>query len=136
MAYSPTNFAVFLDNRCLTNATISLHGPVPQWLEIGGTASWGRQYVLDDVRLYGRALGLAEIQSLYNEDSDGDGIPNCQDPDYAPPQDGTGYGRLGPVEDTGICADQCGEDGCSLYQWLHKHLYDYFYNYKWGGNQK
>ena len=82
-----------------------------------------------------------EGKSVYNDyqwlrDDDGDGIPNCQDPDYAPPQDGTGYGRLGPVEDTGICADQCGEDGCSLYQWLHKHLYDYFYNYKWGGNQK
>jgi len=24
-------------------------------------------------------------------DADGDGIPNCQDPDWAPPQDGTGY---------------------------------------------
>lgn len=24
-------------------------------------------------------------------DADGDGVPNCQDPDWAPPQDGTGY---------------------------------------------
>ena len=24
-------------------------------------------------------------------DTDGDGIPNCDDPDYIPPQNGTGY---------------------------------------------
>ena len=24
-------------------------------------------------------------------DSDGDGVPNCQDPDWAPPRDGSGY---------------------------------------------
>jgi hypothetical protein len=29
-------------------------------------------------------------------DDDGDGIPNCLDPDYARPEDGTGYGKLGP----------------------------------------
>jgi hypothetical protein len=30
------------------------------------------------------------INDLFR-DNDGDGIPNCQDPDWAPPQDGTGY---------------------------------------------
>ncbi len=29
----------------------------------------------------------------YLVDSDGDGIPNCQDPDYTPPLDGTGFQR-------------------------------------------
>ncbi|MDD4858204.1 MAG: hypothetical protein PHD74_08900 [Candidatus Krumholzibacteria bacterium] len=29
-------------------------------------------------------------------DDDGDGIPNCIDPDYTRPEDGTGYGKLGP----------------------------------------
>ena len=29
-------------------------------------------------------------------DDDGDGIPNCLDPDYVRPEDGTGYGKLGP----------------------------------------
>lgn len=93
-----------------------------------------------------------EGKGIYNNyqwlrDDDGDGIPNCQDPDYVPPQDGTGYGRLGPVEDTGISVDQnqcrdrlgdgsCGDDGCALYEWLHKYLYNYFYSHKWGGNQK
>ncbi len=32
-------------------------------------------------------------------DDDGDGIPNCQDPDYTRPEDGTGYGNKG--EDKG-----------------------------------
>ena len=32
----------------------------------------------------------------YLTDSDGDGIPNCQDPDYTPPLDGTGsqHGKM------------------------------------------
>jgi hypothetical protein len=29
-------------------------------------------------------------------DDDGDGIPNCLDPDYIRPEDGSGYGKLGP----------------------------------------
>ena len=28
-------------------------------------------------------------------DDDGDGIPNCQDPDYVKPEDGSGYGKKG-----------------------------------------
>ncbi len=28
---------------------------------------------------------------MYMTDSDGDGIPNCQDSDYSPPLDGTGF---------------------------------------------
>ena len=28
-------------------------------------------------------------------DDDGDGIPNCLDPDYVKPEDGSGYGKLG-----------------------------------------
>jgi hypothetical protein len=31
-------------------------------------------------------------------DDDGDGIPNCQDPDYTKPEDGTGYGTNGDGE--------------------------------------
>jgi hypothetical protein len=37
----------------------------------------------------------AELQThasyKYLTDSDGDGVPNCEDPDYVPPQDGTGF---------------------------------------------
>jgi len=29
-------------------------------------------------------------------DDDGDGIPNGLDPDWLPPQDGSGYGHIGP----------------------------------------
>ena len=32
------------------------------------------------------------INDLFR-DHDGDGIPNCQDPDWAPPKDGSGYRR-------------------------------------------
>jgi len=37
-------------------------------------------------------------------DDDGDGIPNCLDPDYVRPEDGTGYGKLGPS----LSGDQFG----------------------------
>ena len=38
------------------------------------------------------------FQNFYQwlRDDDGDGIPNCLDPDYVRPEDGTGYGKLGP----------------------------------------
>jgi hypothetical protein len=37
------------------------------------------------------------IGHCYNwlRDDDGDGIPNCLDEDYVPPEDGTGYGNCG-----------------------------------------
>jgi len=39
-------------------------------------------------------------------DDDGDGIPNCLDPDYVKPEDGTGYGKLGPSSVDVQCGDQ------------------------------
>ena len=50
------------------------------------------------------------IMNVYNwlRDADGDGIPNCEDEDWVPPQDGSGYGKIGsgpngapPAEDPG-----------------------------------
>jgi hypothetical protein len=40
--------------------------------------------------------GKQQGQTVGGFDSDGDGIPNCQDPDYTRPQDGTGkqLGRM------------------------------------------
>jgi len=38
-------------------------------------------------------------------DNDGDGIPNGLDPDYIKPEDGTGYGKLGP----GLAGTQNGD---------------------------
>ncbi len=40
--------------------------------------------------------GKQQGQTVGTFDSDGDGIPNCQDPDYTRPQDGTGrkMGRM------------------------------------------
>jgi len=74
---SPTNVSVYIDGRCATNRTVNCPLPVWQWLRIGGAASGSTSgFVLDDVRIYGRALDTAEIQSLYNEDTDGDGLPN------------------------------------------------------------
>jgi hypothetical protein len=34
-------------------------------------------------------------------DDDGDGVPNCLDPDYVRPEDGSGYGKLGPAGGSG-----------------------------------
>jgi hypothetical protein len=39
----------------------------------------------------------AKISNQYLTDSDGDGIPNCQDPDYTPPLDGTGLQHRKPT---------------------------------------
>ena len=49
----------------------------------------------------GSGKGTGEGNYLKNfyqwlRDDDGDGIPNCLDPDYVTPEDGTGYGKLGP----------------------------------------
>jgi hypothetical protein len=46
------------------------------------------------------------INDLYR-DHDNDGIPNCQDPDWAPPQDGTGY-KSGQGSRKGGAAVQAG----------------------------
>jgi hypothetical protein len=78
-------------------------------------------------------------------DADGDGIPNCLDPDYVPPKDGTGYGKLGaslgsgsggnditPIRDRDRDRDKdkdCDGDGN-----LYDHNYEYLYNY--GGSRK
>jgi len=53
--------------------------------------------------------GIAKMYSFfYNwlRDDDGDGIPNCQDPDYIKPADGTGYGKLNGAG-TGDCSEDC-----------------------------
>jgi len=39
-------------------------------------------------------------------DDDGDGVPNCIDPDYVRPEDGTGYGKLGPALGSGPCGGE------------------------------
>jgi len=53
--------------------------------------------------------GIAKMYSYffnYNwlRDDDGDGIPNCLDPDYVKPEDGTGYGK---VTGAGDCTGDC-----------------------------
>ena len=43
------------------------------------------------------------------KDADGDGIPNCQDPDWTRPQDGTGYQakhKIGQPDETGMTQGQ------------------------------
>jgi hypothetical protein len=35
-------------------------------------------------------------------DDDGDGVPNCQDPDYTKPVNGTGYGKNGENGESGV----------------------------------
>jgi len=46
-------------------------------------------------------------------DDDGDGIPNCLDPDYVRPEDGSGYGKLGPAL-TGDCDGDKDQDRIRL----------------------
>ena len=95
-----------------------------------------------------------EGRSIFNfyqwlRDDDGDGIPNCLDPDYVRPEDGTGYGKLGPGDDTLVLGDKdqirdrdrlrdgsCGTDECKLYKYDYKYYYNNNYNYKWGGTKK
>jgi len=52
----------------------------------------------------GRGPGEGMFKYFYQwlRDDDGDGIPNCLDPDYVRPEDGSGYGKLGPAL-TGDC---------------------------------
>jgi hypothetical protein len=51
--------------------------------------------------------GVAKLYSnFFNwmRDDDGDGIPNCLDPDYVKPEDGSGYGKL---KGAGTCSGDC-----------------------------
>jgi hypothetical protein len=46
----------------------------------------------------GTGSGIANAYHYFYQwlrDDDGDGIPNCLDPDYVKPEDGTGYGKKG-----------------------------------------
>lgn len=56
--------------------------------------------VLMAVSVLAAPVMAGDLGYFYNwlRDDDGDGIPNCLDGDYVPPEDGTGYGKLGPVE--------------------------------------
>lgn len=51
---------------------------------------------------------MAKNYNFYQwlRDDDGDGIPNCIDPDYVRPEDGTGYGKIGPSLAGVPCGDQ------------------------------
>lgn len=49
----------------------------------------------------GSEKGPFEFLYKWLRDADGDGIPNCLDPDYVRPQDGSGFGNLGPMVSTG-----------------------------------
>jgi hypothetical protein len=40
-------------------------------------------------------MGEHPCENHHMADHDGDGIPNCQDEDWAPPEDGTGYRHQG-----------------------------------------
>jgi len=40
------------------------------------------------------ARGTGECSLQQNQDSDGDGIPNCEDPDWVRPLDGTGFRHM------------------------------------------
>lgn len=56
----------------------------------------------------GRGQGTGNLfKNFYQwlRDDDGDGIPNCLDPDYVKPEDGTGYGKLGRAN----CGDCDGD---------------------------
>ena len=48
----------------------------------------------------GRMVGKSAMNQHGSFDTDGDGIPNGQDPDYVKPQDGTGH-RFGKMNGAG-----------------------------------
>jgi len=54
---------------------------------------------------------------LQERDSDGDGIPNCDDPDWTRPLDGTGYGHRGG---SGYGQGDCLRDGSGGGQGMHR----------------
>ncbi len=64
----------------------------------------------------GYADRTGTAQYLQERDSDGDGTLNCDDPDWSPPLDGSGYGAMswsgsGPHDGTG--SGFAGNDGMS-----------------------
>ncbi len=70
---------------------------------------------------------------MQERDSDGDGIPNCDDPDWTRPLDGTGYGAMncphdgargeqgnGPHDGRGFRQGDCPRDGSGGGRGMHR----------------
>ena len=61
-------------------------------------------------------VAMAGDGNFYNwlNDDDGDGIPNCLDPDWYAPEDGSGYqNQNGKVVETTAVADDAGTGDCT-----------------------
>jgi hypothetical protein len=65
-------------------------------------AAWAQpeSYSQDANKQQGKAVVQQPTQGVGMFDDDGDGIPNCQDPDYTRPRDGTGK-KLGRMNNGG-----------------------------------
>ena len=69
-------------------------------------------------------VGIAKMYSYFfnwMRDDDGDGIPNCLDPDYVKPEDGTGYGKH---KGTSTCSNECGNTQDRTRDRTRSHLND------------
>lgn len=68
--------------------------------------------------------GIAKLYSYFfnwMRDDDGDGIPNCLDPDYVKPEDGTGNGKH---KGDGTCSDDCDKTPDRIRDRTRLHLND------------
>ncbi len=65
-------------------------------------------------------------------DDDGDGIPNCLDPDYIRPEDGTGFGKLGPNS----LALRSGDKNQIRHEERHQDRKKLNIKYNWKGTRK
>lgn len=65
-------------------------------------------------------------------DDDGDGIPNCLDPDYVRPEDGTGNGKLGPKS----LALRSGDQNQIRHKERNQNRETLNYKYNWKGTRK
>lgn len=60
----------------------------------------------------GRMVGKSALYQHGSFDTDGDGIPNGQDPDYVKPHDGSGH-KFGKMNGAGrMCSKSYGQGGC------------------------
>ena len=74
------------------------------------------------------------VGNLYKwlRDADGDGIPNCEDPDWTAPKDGSGYGP-GPDGGSKYQKGKSDDDAVSLGGDQNKHRYNKTYRKKYEG---
>lgn len=93
-----------------------------KWIIVGLTALLFVTLAFADTEYRGRRGSADQNQWNFDRDADGDGIPNCIDDDWVPPEDGTGY------------QNRFGNNSAKGNKVPNFFSFNWLRNYNWGGS--